>query len=167
MLFCLNINFKAQQKAREQAWKSIIILQTTRSEIEKRFGKPKDYSNKNTFGALYEFENYNFRVNYAHGCSNGKQSDYAVRLDTVKELTIYFPFDVGKEVSLSTFNVDKTKFEIGVCSPYLCLMNNNEGVTYFTFENEQVRRIRYYPKKEDFKLICESNLETEVLLINQ
>lgn len=152
-LIVLSIEIKAQKEAKEQEWKSIAVLQTTRAEVEKQFGKSAKGWEKGM--VLYELEHYNLLVLYSKGCTGKNDEDYNVPLDTVTHFTVY----LKKEIPLSIINIDKMKFEKTVLPPNFSLSSMDEGVTYRISADEMwLISIDYYPKKEQYKFKCQKRL---------
>ena len=159
----ININLMAQKEAKEQEWKSIHILYTTRSEVEKRFGEPTK-GREFKFQSLYEQKDYNLLVYYTQGCTSNEDVDnYNVPPDTVKYLIVY----LKKPISLSAFNIDitkidTTKFEKTVSPQVRYLTDIDENVIYRLSGNDEtsVISIDYRPKKEDYyRLACSKQIK--------
>ncbi len=104
LCFCNNIN--AQKVEDDSKWKSIILYQTTKSDVEKLFGKHFDTINK--FRYVYKTENYNLIVSYSYGkCTDEENSGLDIPPDTVTNLYITFK----KEILLSGLEPDMTKLK--------------------------------------------------------
>ncbi len=163
-------NVKGQQQTKGQEWKSIKILRTTRSEVEKQFGEPTD-DREFKFQSLYEQKDYNLLVYYNKGCTDSTDVDnYDVPAETVKNLIVY----LKEPMSLSAFNIDiknldTTKFEKYWGHQSASLEEIDEGITYrlsAASDEASVISISYRPKKKEQIKLCKERVTTIKCPIN-
>lgn len=134
------------------SWNNLLPLRSTRADVEKLLGKPKD--NTCSFGCEYETAKEKIRVSYAH-----KKCDVAgwkVPADTVLSLTVSSKENSGK--SFDELNLNRNKFTVDIDDILSQKWTNaEEGLIYSLRPGIQLKfdSITYIPKKTDNYLRCD------------
>jgi|GEM_PF-3520145 len=141
-------------------WKSIILLQSTKAEIENLLGKPKKNVKEYYLSSLFNVGNGEIKVNYSRGfCTSNQDGGWNVADDVVTSM-IFFPDDTFPK--FNELKIDRRKYRKVEGSGSIRLgnpdyyQNSEEGITY-TVEKERVQAIQYFPAKNYRHLKC-SNL---------
>ncbi len=147
----LVILFLSAVVSHAEQWRGIIPLKSTRADVERLLGKPNH-------SGRYQFENERADIEYATGsCNIADRCECFVSVDTVIE--IYVELEV--ELSFSTLNIDKVKFEKKIFpeDPNLAIYSNDErGIIYAVSErDDEVTTIQYLPSAKD----CEKVLKKQ------
>ena len=131
-----------------QEGRKIVPLKSTRSDVERIFGKPDGWSHK--------LENESVRVEYSSGSCNGESDEWNVPADTVTSLTVYYK----TKKSLADFQLDETKYkrEKDVCLiDNFSYINEEEGISFYVDTNlEKVLHVIYSPSSKYNPLRCKS-----------
>jgi hypothetical protein len=134
-------------------WKQIVVLRSTRADVEKLLGKGKEHA----FIAHYPIEEGMLHVEYSDGrCSPGKYRGWKVAEGTVIEL-LYVPDNPSK---FSALHLDLTKFRTVRESPdapeLITYIKDDEGIAYTVQLDGTVSEIRHFPSSHHEKLRCSS-----------
>lgn len=129
---------------KEPKWQQIIVLQSTRADVERLLGKSADQG----FLAIYPIEAGSITVEYSLGlCGSGQAGEWNVPEWTVVGVT-YTPFN--NPPKLSSFDLDLTKFKTERESPcvpdMVSYVSDSEGVAYTVESDGTVHDIRYFPR---------------------
>ena len=131
------------------SWKGLTPLLSTRADVEKLLGKPKEdkYS-----CCRYEMPNENVSISYATDtCDEG----WNVPKDTVLSLSVSPNSDVGK--SFEELKLDKNKFSMTGDDAFFGTWTNPEQGLQYYFSNidREFRSFSYLPKRSDNNLRCD------------
>lgn len=137
--------------SQDAKWKQIIVLQSTRSDVEKLFGKSKYQG----YSVSYDVEEDHLNIEYAgFNFCDGKEFGWNVSEWTVVEIT-YRPHQVSQ---FSSLNLDLTRFkkvrESPCCPDLITYINNEEGVAYTVNPSGTLNNIRYFPSSQYDHLRC-------------
>lgn len=133
-------------------WKQIVILRSTRAEVEKILGKGEEHA----LIAYYPFNEGSLHVEYSDGrCRPGQYRGWNVPEGTVIEL-VYTPFK--NPIKFSSLHLDLRKFRTARESPdvpeLITYLRNDEGIAYTVQLDGTVSEIRYFPSTQFEKLRC-------------
>lgn len=145
------IGFRVGKKDKiENGWKGILVLQTTRDEVEKILGKPAVEDGKIT----YQTDDALVHIDYSSSpCSNTKsyRGNYKMPQNTVIRYKVY----LKKEIKLSVFEWQSDlyeKYEDKHSLRYIYYSNRKNGIIITTVklkeEPEIVEAIEFEPTKE-------------------
>lgn len=140
--------------AQEMGWRGIVPLHSTRTDVEKLLGSPKQ---SRGVASTFEAKEGRVRVFYSSGfCKKSVANDWNVPSDTVVSLI----FEPNYDLMVADLKLEKTKYE-RVPDPHL-----QSGVHYFNKEEgirisarvladgEDVQSITYEPAMKDYYLSC-------------
>lgn len=140
----------------QDKWKKIVVLQSTREDVERLFGKPKSDSHL----PVYDLEGGRLQIDYNifHNCEGGdfcKTGDdcgWLVPAWTVLEVS-YSPDPLPK---FSSLNLNLTRFEKDFDThSHVIYTSNEEGVAYTVFRPRgTLSSIRYFPSSRFNYLRC-------------
>ena len=127
-------------------WNGIVPLQSTRSDVEKRFGNPSAECH-----CAYSTANEAIVVNYAAGHCKGPPYGWNVGADTVLEIKL-FPKQqmVVSEGELLTQNFIKSR---EIDGPTVYYTNVLRGIKYAVSDGK-VNSVSYIPSSKDVTLRC-------------
>ena len=128
--------------AQESDWNGILPLQSTRSDVEAKLGKPQE-------SGWYDFPNETVRFRYSeYGCGEIETCYCLVPKDTVIEISV----NLLRKRNLKEFNLDLSHFEKEADSHLLVYdyyTSEEIGVTYTVVrESSKVTSITYFPSKK-------------------
>jgi hypothetical protein len=136
-----------------KSFKSITPLKTTRSEVEKLFGKPDTHGNYLIDGKTVKV--WYVDTWYLTPCDDKEDCECNVPKDTVREIDVHFPED---EVVLETFNLDLTQFKktrSQHLTDYVTYSDYVNGIVYTVVNADGkdkinlVAKITYLPSEQD------------------
>jgi hypothetical protein len=135
--------------SQNNVWNGLIPLRSTRSQVEKLLGEPKE---KTVFGTfIYESKDGQVEISYSD-----KKCDLAwdVPVDTVLRLELYPVSLAGK--SFEELKIDKNSFSVSVDDAFYAKWTNpEEGLQYyFSGGDKELISISFLPKKSDNNLRC-------------
>jgi hypothetical protein len=137
---------------KEDKWRQIAVLQSTRSDVERLFGKSK-YEG---YSVAYDLEEGRLDVEYSgfNFCAQGQGAGWNVSEWTVVEVTYHF----NKPPRFSSMNLDLTRFKKVRESPHspdmISYVNNGEGIAYVVSSEGELIEIRYFPPVQYNNLRC-------------
>jgi hypothetical protein len=133
------------------SWNNLTPLRSTRADVEKLLGKPKD--NVCSLGCEYETAKEKIRVSYAYNKCSG--AGWSVPTDTVLRITVSSLENSGK--SFDQLNLDRNKFSSTIDDAvYGTWTNSEEGLSYyFSNGDKEFIELSYIPKKADNYLRCD------------
>jgi hypothetical protein len=138
-LFLLLLVLTDLAYGQNNAWNSLTPLRSTRADVEKIFGKPKE-------SKAYETPSGTFSVNYSDAkCDEG----WNVSKDTVLSLSVSPKSEIGK--SFEELKLDERKFLSSVDDAFFGSWTNAEEGFQYYFSNvrKELISITYIPKKSD------------------
>lgn len=137
-------------------WKQIVVLQSTREDVERLFGKSRNTG----YGVVYDLEgsrleiDYNVFNNCERGdfCKPGIDCGWFVPEWTVLEVN-YSPDPAPK---FSSLNLDLTGFKKDFDThSHVIYTSNEEGVSYTVYiPRGTLSSIRYFPSSRFDHLLC-------------
>jgi hypothetical protein len=135
--------------SQSNAWNGIVPLHSTRSQVAKILGTPKE---KTVFDAFkYESKDGQVEIYYSD-----KKCDAAwdIPMDTVLSLKVYPVSLAGK--SLDELKIDKNNFSVSIDDAFYAKWTNaEEGLQYYFYQiDKELISIYYLPKKSDNNLRC-------------
>ena len=138
----------------EKGWRGIVPLSTSRTEVEKLLGLPKE---SRGVSSTFRIKDGRVSVFYSDGfCSKGATNDWNVPPDTVVILT----FQPANSMMIADLKLDKSKYE-RFQDPHL-----ERAIHYFSKEDgirisarkmgdgEEIQDITYEPAAKDYHLRC-------------
>lgn len=140
----------------DAAWKKIVLLQSTRSDVERLLGKSKSQG----YVAAYDLEDGHLFIQYSpwNYCDHEKDFDWNVPKWTVLEIA-YSPYKLPR---FSSLKIDLKRFqkvrENPCCPDLITYRNAEEGVAYTVLEPDgKLNRIDYFPSSRYDYLRCKLN----------
>src|ERR1041385_2029506 len=138
--------------AQDELWKHIVILKTTRAEVEKLLGQGEEHASI----AYYPLKEGSLHVEYSDGrCKPGQYRAWKVPEGTVIEV-VYTPFK--SPIKFASLNLDLHKFRTTRESPdvpdLITYLRNEEGISYTVQLDGTVSEIRYFPSTKYENLRC-------------
>jgi hypothetical protein len=147
--------FAAQAAASsDAAWKEIIVLQSTRDDVERLLGKSKCRG----YDAAYNLEEGHIDIEYSafNFCEQGKEFGWNVSEWTVVEVS-YRPNNPPR---FSSLKLDLTRFkrarENPCCPDIITYRNVEEGVAYTVNLEGTLHTIEYFPSSRNDDLRCKA-----------
>lgn len=158
--FALTISppaFRADTMTQDKKWKDIVVLRSTRSDVERIMGKASEHAHI----AYYPLQEGSLQIEYSDGvCDAGQYRAWNVPEGTVIEI-VYTPF--GNPPRLSSFKLDLTKFRIARESPdvpdMVSYIKDDEGIAYTVEPDGTLHDITYFPPSRYDTIRC-SKLKT-------
>lgn len=144
-------------QTQEPKWKQIVVLKSTRADVERLLGKSKYQG----YDASYDLEEGYLFIEYTafNFCENGKSFGWKVSEWTVIEVT-YRPHDPPQ---LSSLNLNLTRFrkerENPCCPDLITYINDDDGVAYTVDSDGTLNDIRYFPPSRYNNLRCPGQSE--------
>lgn len=130
----------------QSGWNGIIPLHSTRSDVEKRLGKPAAECR-----CAYSTPDEAIRVNYAEGHCKGPPYGWNVPTDTVLEIEVLPKQQtVISEPALLAQNYIKSRELDG---PTVYYTNVQLGIRY-TVDNGKIKSVSYIPSSNDISFRC-------------
>lgn len=144
--------FCADAVTQDQRWKDIVVLRSTRSDVEKIMGKAAERAHI----ANYPLKDGNLQIEYSDGlCEPGQYRAWKVAEGTVIEI-VYTPFE--NPIKFSSFNLDLTKFRIARESPdvpdMITYIKDDEGIAYTVEPDGTLHDITYFPPSRYENIRC-------------
>jgi len=138
--------------AQNNRWKEIVILRSTRADVEKMMGKGEERASI----VYYPIKEGSLHIEYSDGhCRPGQYRGWKVPEGTVIELT-YTPFN--NPPLLSSLHLDLSRFRITRESPdvpdLITYIKDDDGIAYTVQLDGTVSEIRYFPSTQYDKLQC-------------
>jgi hypothetical protein len=138
-----------------QGWRGIVPLHSTRSDVERLLGPPKE--SRGAFSA-YKTKDEEVRVSYSiASCKTDKSANWNVPLGTVIQFTVH----PNEHMLVKSLKLDKTKYERELdyhSRNIIYHFNREEGIhisaRFFEGEDEFVDSITYWPRAADEHLRC-------------
>lgn len=131
-------------------WKQIVLLKSTRAEVEKLMGISADRG----YFANYAIEEGTLVIEYSRGrCKPPVGIDWNVAADTVINVE-YVPF--RKQPRFSSLKIDLTRFKKrppALHTSEVCYYNDDEGVEY-TVNDDYLESVKFYPANRYASLSC-------------
>ncbi|MEP6924165.1 MAG: hypothetical protein ABI954_06850 [Pyrinomonadaceae bacterium] len=153
LIICaLSLPCLAQENNKSPDLKFIKLFHTTRTEVERVFGKSEDSNDKHE--GFYKSKEFNLLITYSYGkCTDKDNSGWNIPRETVTHLNVHFGM---KPVLFSSLNLDRSKFQSGrAYHQGFFLENVAEGISLSIAEDEtQVYSISYFPNKNSTPLKC-------------
>lgn len=129
------------------AWNSIVPLRSTRADVEKLLGAPKEFF----YGTFkYDSKDGKVHVDYSTRKCDGA---WNVSVDTVLSITVYPASLEGK--NLKELKIDESKFSMTADDTFTQTWTNpEEGLQYRSDGRDKFLSITYLPKKSDNDFRC-------------
>jgi len=131
------------------SWRGIVPLKSTRSDVERLFGKP------NGLGR-YEFDSERAYIYYSKSpCDSPKDCECLVPNDTV----LYIIVTPEIEMKFSKLKIDRTKYQRKRSTHLPTVMsysNEDKGIIY-TVDGDEVTEISYIPSERDCRKLLQEN----------
>lgn len=138
--------------SQETKWKQIVVLQSTRNDVERLLGKSRYQGH----AVSYDLEDGHLNIEYTafNFCEGGNNFGWSVPEWTVINVT-FAPY---RAPQFSALNLNLKQFrkvrENPCCPDLMTYVNDVEGVSYTTYLGGILNTIEYFPSSQYNHLRC-------------
>jgi hypothetical protein len=158
-LIALSLGFlpKITTPPNDDVWKQIVVLQSTRSDVERLLGKSKDEG----YYVSYDLEEGHLSIDYAgfNFCRDAEGVGWNVSEWTAVEVT----YHLDNPLRFSSLKIDLKRFRKVRESPHspdmISYINDAKGIAYVVNYEGRLIKIRYFPSSQYDSLRCKASGE--------
>ncbi len=166
ILICLLVILVTTSRTPGKEWHGIVPLHSTRADVERLLGPPKEPEKKHV--ADYRLENEDVSILFATGppCGSDAPSGWQVPGGTVVDITVV----PRKKLRFASLKLDKNEYKRmdGGEQPFVSYyVNKKEGIQVAVFRDYLVTSLSYFASEADDHLRCPNRRESREQLSNK